>query len=136
MMETQCGCEACRAQALARDPEAQARAEGLLQQHLTPEQADDWRASRAFNVRGSNGSLFRLTASERGSHSSVVREEYLLPDPAFSLGVAVWPVGLQIEADWALSMLLYLRANETEVVNSGCHGRMMKANITDYGGKL
>ena len=116
---------------------ASARAQALLLEHLTPEQAADWKANQAFNVRGSNGRLWRVAPGHAGRHTSMVRED--------GTGTAVWPVDLLLRADWALAMLLHLTAHEYRVYESGCHARLTYPSVptgndaflpTDYGGKL
>lgn len=121
-----------------RTAEAAARAEGLLLDHLTPEQATDWMQNRAFNVRGSQGWLYRLDPGKSPHWWSIARED--------GLGTAAWPVGLDIPADWALAMMLYLQANEVRVLGVGCQVQLFNRTtsrylrrsylISDYGGKL
>jgi hypothetical protein len=95
---------------------ADAKAEDLLRRFLTPAQQKEWDTKRQITVVGSEGGTFRLTPRVRGTHSAVVRNG--------RLGVAVWPVGIEIEADWALTMMLYLMSDEPNVVASGCHDYM------------
>lgn len=138
-----------REEAMPVTPEARERSEALLREYLTPEQLADWEGNRAFNVRGSDGSLFRLTPALHGSHSSVVRrgpvrptdpneaKYYASPDGTHGLGICVWPHGLQVvPADWALALMLYLQANEDQVVRTGCHGTGPAYEINDYEGRL
>jgi hypothetical protein len=141
-----CFCPACeqrRAEAGAVE-----RSEALLLEYLTPEQAKDWKRYRAFNVRGSDGGLFRIRPSRSGYHQSVVRltppgtavDRYQLAYQQViggrAYGTAVWPIGLQLSADWALAMLLYLQSNEQQVLESGCHGWVPAKGISDYQGAL
>lgn len=144
----QCGCAECRysrrlqaERTLAMRTDraaAEERAEGLLRDYLTPEQLKDWRQHRAFNVRGSSGSLFRVSPSNRGRHVSVIRKQGNVK--GWGLGIAAWPIGLDIEADWALAMLLYLKEDENLVVRTGCHDDInlmrRRIKISSYRGRL
>lgn len=107
---------------------AVARAEELLRAYLTPGQLEDWTKNHAFNVRGSMGGLFRLTPAWSGQHRSVVQKG--------GLGISVWPVGLAIDADWALALLLYFKLDEYTVLTTGCHARVHGVTVTDYEGEL
>lgn len=127
-----CTCPRCTRARAGDSPDAKARAEGLLREHLTPGQLKDWAQNRAFNVRGSQGGLYRLTPGFHGRHSSVVRH-------SDRLGIAVWPVDLLIEADWALALMLYFKADEETVVYSGCHGprqELLTGRHNDYNGEI
>lgn len=133
-----CRCILCRDVRRSPLPDEAAceRAEAELVRHLTPEQRRDWRKNGGFNVRGSNGALFRLRPKRAPRHTSVV----MLDDP-FSrtggLGISIWPVGLEIHADWALAMLLYLKDDAYSVIRGGCHELRLSTNgIHDYGGRL
>ena len=113
--EQGCDCPECRA-ALglsARPPtkKAIAKAESLLRRYLTPEQRTEWELHQKLTLRGSDGSLFVITPRRAPSHNAVLRED--------GLGISVWPVGMAIAADWALSMKLYLEHDEHRVVGSG-----------------
>jgi len=106
----------CDRPVAAERKQAVERAEMLLRQYLTNEQLEDWEAHGSIVVKGSLGHLFRLTPRYSGYHKSVVREDHL--------GIAVWPIGLDIPADWVLAMMLRLEAHEDKVVEAGCHGRV------------
>src|SRR5580765_832330 len=109
-----CTCASCKEARRRRyTPEADQRAEQLLRRYLSEQQVFEWEQSRSIVVRGSHSSLFRLTPSLSGFHDSVVRED--------GLGIAVWPIGLDIAADWTLAMMLRIEANENKVVSAGCH---------------
>lgn len=111
---------------------AKARAESLLLSYLTPEQQADWAKRSAINVRGSLGSLFRVKVRGNynyGSGVGVIRAD--------GLGIHVWPVGLNLDGDWVLSMMLYLQADEENVVQSGCHWHNRDTLlINDYQGAI
>jgi hypothetical protein len=109
---------------------ARSRATRLLMQYLTPEQAEDWEANHAINVRGSNGHLWRITPTCMGEHRSMIRDD--------GVGTAVWPIGLSIRADFALAMKLELESNEQRVFDAGCHDRYMGTcpRPHDYDGAL
>jgi hypothetical protein len=109
---------------------ARSRATRLLMQYLTPEQAEDWEANHAINVRGSDGHLWRITPEYMGEHRSMIRDD--------GVGTAVWPVGLSIRADFALAMKLELESNEQRVYDAGCHDHFMgtRPRPHDYGGAL
>jgi hypothetical protein len=109
---------------------ADRRAEELLASFLTPEQQADWRIRRAFNVRGSNGNLYRLDHTQAYSNMGCVQG-------GTGMGLAVWCEGLDIPADWALGLMFHLQAHESEVIRTGCkvyYGSRFWP--TDYGGKL
>ncbi len=119
--------------------EAERRAEELLLTMLTPEQAEDWKANKAFNVRGSAGNLWRINPKQNGSHAAMIRQD--------GHGTAVWPIGLEIKADIAIAMLLCLGDSESNVYRSGCHttgfsderpwyGSTRVTMPHDYSGKL
>jgi hypothetical protein len=117
-----CDCPECRRDRermgiYPPDGEAIERAETLLRRFLTPEQAAEWEKYQRLTIKGSDGALFRIWPKHVGYHQSVVRKGY-----REALGIAVWPIGLTIAADWALAMKLYIEHDAHNVVNSGCHG--------------
>lgn len=91
-------------------------AEELLAQFLTPEQQLQWDRHQYFDVETRPGIWFRVAPGRAQTYGAIVRED--------GLGICVWPIGLDIKADWALAMLLYLLDNDHTVVDSGCHGWM------------
>lgn len=108
---------------------AHERAEKLLLGYLTPEQAMDWRTNVAFNLRGSSGTIWRLSPLRSPSNRAVMSQD--------GLGLGVWPVSLGIHADWALAMMLYLQADEAWPRAVACHEWYLSTSaIHDYGGKL
>lgn len=111
--------------------EAVARAEALLLENLTPEQAEDWERTKQFNVRGSSGALYR------------VRPEYGTYGCSVVLGpqrevANVWPVCLDIPADRALALLFFIQGWESKVLRTGCRDVVTRSVTmpTDYHGKL
>jgi hypothetical protein len=130
-----CMCPGCKQLRRIADesanPAAIQVAERLLAGYLTKPQLEDWCEHGAFNVRGSVGRLWRVSPGYMPDHHGMLCEN--------GEGVSVWPVGIGIDADAALSMLLYLEADEVLVSRSGCHewchqGRV--PGLHDYDGTL
>jgi len=125
-----CSCEDCVRQRGGMVPDgAVERAEALLRRFLTPEQIEDWEKNQQITVIGSKGGEFRLTPSQSGYHRSVVRKKGFRSYR--SLGIAVWPIRLNIAADWVLALKLYLEADENNVVSTGCHGDVAWDHVSD-----
>lgn len=93
--------------------ESEQRAEQLLASYLSPGQLEDWKRNRGFDVHGSNGRLYRINPMRANSWDAVVRDD--------GWGTDVYPCGLKLAADWALAMMLHLKAHASEVERSGCH---------------
>lgn len=125
-----CSCLECRRRGKEITKTARERAERLLRKHLTPEQKEDWRKNQAFNARGSEGSLYRVSPRLHPDFGlGVLRAD--------GEGVGIWPRGLWIPADFALAMLLWLQADESLVEEIGCHTPFQRTKgIHDYKGKI
>jgi hypothetical protein len=122
-------CQASRADVPSR--RAQERAEELLTSYLLPCQAEDWKQNRAFNLRGSEGRLWRLADRSALGHDSVIRQG--------RMGVSVWPIGLGVAADRILGLMLYLQDDEDYVYMTGCHAMRVRGPREvngDYGGMI
>ena len=123
-----CPCDSCsRKRALAnprREKEATERAESLLASYLIPEQLEDWKARREFNVRGPSGLLYRIGPSTLLRHDGQVSN--------------VWATGLGIAADKAVAMLFWVAGDEQFTWDKGCKDSYVAAQVRvhDYGGKL
>jgi hypothetical protein len=112
-------------------PKAEKRAERLLREFLLPEQEQDWEKDEAFNVRGSDGKVYRLCPG--GGHYG----GYVVGDQSANVWnlTNVWPVGLAIAADRALAMMLYVMDDASLVYSSGCHDAH-PIELSTYGGKI
>ncbi len=110
-----CNCPSCRVKLLQPQPEHDAveRAEALLRRFLTNKQAREWKHHQTITVTGASGKEWLIKPRSSGNHNAVVCES--------GLGVCVWPRDINIAADWALAMLLYLQADDTHVTHAGCH---------------
>lgn len=89
------------------------KAEGLLAEMLSPDQLKDWESNRAFDVRGSDGDIYRIVYSGPYSATGVVNR--------FGMRSNVWPNGLTVPADQAIGMLLYVMNDAEKAYRTGCH---------------
>lgn len=78
--------------------EAYKRAEALLLEHLGAQAREDYLRSKEFNVRGSNGRLYRIntrhsynvTRDDGASFCAIPRHDCSLPAPDIQLALKVW----------------------------------------------
>lgn len=108
---------------------ARRRARTLLRRYLNSDQLEDQKKTGCFNVRGSNGRLYRI--SSRGRLPSFVDDQ--------GDGRNAWPMGLgAIGGDVALALALWLQAEAQWIEQIACwwpdaHGYGMP---TDYSGGI
>jgi hypothetical protein len=93
---------------------AEQRAEELLKSMISPEQYADWASNRAFDILGSDGRIYRIVGRSGGYRNSAIVD---------SNGVRanIWPSGLSIDADKAISLLLHMSADAETTWRVGCH---------------
>jgi hypothetical protein len=108
-----------RIRAQGADPDAKARAEELLVSYLSPEQAADFEEHRAFDVRGSNGGLYRLYAHPTPYASAALVAE--CGANKCTVVINVWPdLAAHLPGDVMLAVMLHLVNNEPALLAKGC----------------
>jgi hypothetical protein len=116
--------------------EAYQRSEALLKSFLCPEQWKDWEAWGAFNLRGSDGALYRIVVAQGGRNYCHGYPACIIDQGR--LGSNVWAqfhYGVLPSADHALTLMLHVMDNVYSVARIGCHDRYSTAPH-DYGGAI
>jgi hypothetical protein len=92
---------------------AEKKSEKLLKSMISPEQYEDWRSNRAFDVRGSDSKLYRVVWGGPYNAMGIINQ--------MGIRSNVWPHGLGLPADSALGMMLYLVNDAPLAWRTGCH---------------
>jgi hypothetical protein len=142
---------------------AERKARKLLLGLLTPEQESDLKTTKAFNVRGSDGKLYRLTPRRAPSHWACVYLEKFwyggdcdcpscraafpkLKEPVEKArGMCVFPLARDgrtfPQSDWAISTMLWLMHDAAYLSGIACKDTLAsewipERNGGDYGGRI
>ena len=102
---------------------ARHKANKLLREFLTDEQWADWCEDHGFNVKASDGLLYRINAhlGAHHSHGTLVRDTCNSYGRS-TIGTCCWAQGLEyIPADQALAVLMYLWHSPSVAWDLGCH---------------